>query len=48
MFVEEMRHFTRCIAGDETVTIGGAEALAALRLVEAAKASSARRAWVTT
>ena len=47
MFVEEMRHFVRCGAGEETPTITGEEALAALRLVEAAKASSTRRAWVT-
>ena len=47
MFVDEMRHFLRCVAGDETPAIDGREALAALRLVEAAKASSARRAWVT-
>lgn len=48
MFVEEMRHFTRCIAGEEAPTIDGGEALAALRLVEAAKTSSVRRAWVAT
>lgn len=46
MFVDEMRHFARCIAGDERPLIGGEQALAALRLVEAAKASSARRVWV--
>jgi predicted dehydrogenase len=46
MFVEEMRHFGRCIAGDEPPLIDGGQALAALRLVEAAKASSQRRAWV--
>jgi predicted dehydrogenase len=42
-----MRHFARCIAGDDQPLIGGDQALAALRLVEAAKTSSARRAWVT-
>jgi predicted dehydrogenase len=47
MFLEEMRHFARCIAGDERPLIDGAQALAALRVVEAAKTSSARRAWVT-
>ncbi len=46
MFVEEMRHFGHCIAGDEPPLIDGGQALAALRLVEAAKASSQRRAWV--
>jgi predicted dehydrogenase len=47
MFVDEVRHFARCIAGDERPLISGEQALAALRLVEAAKTSSARRAWVT-
>ena len=47
MFVEEMRHFIRCIEGQDAPLVDGADALASLRLVEAAKASAAGRAWVT-
>ncbi len=46
MFVEEMRHFVRCIDGQEAPVVDGAEALASLRLVEAAKVSSRTRRWV--
>lgn len=47
MFVEEMRHFVRCLEGREAPAVGGAEALATLRVVEAAKASAAEGRWVT-
>ncbi len=47
MFVEEMRHLVACLEGREQPTIGAGEALAALRLVEAAKASAAGRRWIT-
>ncbi len=47
MFVEEMRHFIRCIEGKEMPVVDGADALATLRLVEAAKVSAAQRGWVT-
>ncbi len=47
MYVEEMRHFVRCIEGREAPLIDGGEALGSLRLVEAAKASAAQRRWVT-
>jgi predicted dehydrogenase len=47
MFVDEMRHLAACVAGRETPLIPGADGLAALRLVEAAKRSSAERRWVS-
>ncbi len=47
MFVEEMRHFIRCIEGQDAPLVDGPDALASLRLVDAAKTSAARRAWVT-
>ncbi len=46
MYVEEMRHFVRCIEGREAPLIDGREALRSLRLVEAAKASARERHWV--
>ncbi len=46
MFVEEVRHFARCLEGLEAPLVDGADALATLRLVEAAKRSSAERRWV--
>lgn len=46
MYVEEMRHFVRCIEGREAPMVDGQEGLRSLRLVEAAKASAARRRWV--
>src|SRR5262249_30532177 len=42
----KMCPFARCIAAGGRPLIDGTQALAALRLVEAAKASSAHRAWV--
>lgn len=46
MFVEEMRHFVRCLEGGEVPLANGAEALETLRMVEAAKTSSVERRWV--
>lgn len=46
MFVEEMRHFVRCVERQEAPEVDGAEALATLRVVEAAKVSAAERRWV--
>lgn len=46
MFVEEMRRFVRCLEGEEGPLADGAEALEALRMVEAAKTSSIERRWV--
>lgn len=47
MYVEEMRHFVRCLDGQEPPLIDGYEALSALRLIAAARTSSGRRQWVT-
>ena len=46
MYVEEMKHLVRCAEGAETPLVDGAGALRSLRLVEAAKASATRGAWV--
>jgi predicted dehydrogenase len=46
MYVEEMRHFVRCIEGRDEVLVDGREALRSLRMVEASKVSSAERRWV--
>ena len=46
MYLEEMRHFIRCVDGRERPLVDGAEALRSLRLVEAAKRSSGERRWV--
>ena len=46
MYVEEMRHFIRCIEGSEPPLVDGDEGLRSLRLVEAAKRSSRERRWV--
>jgi predicted dehydrogenase len=46
MYVEEMRHFVRCVEGRESPLVDGREALRSLRLVEAAKRSSRERRWV--
>ncbi len=46
MYMEEMRHFIRCVNGEETPLVDGREALRSLRLVEAAKASARERRWV--
>lgn len=47
MFLEEMRHFVRCLEGKEAPMVDGNEALVALRTVEAAKTSAEQRQWVT-
>jgi predicted dehydrogenase len=46
MYLEEMRHFVRCLQGAERPLVDGREALRSLRLVEAAKRSSRERRWV--
>ncbi len=47
MYVEQMRHFVRCIEGREDPLVDGWEALRSLRLVEASRMSAAERRWVT-
>ena len=46
MYVEELRHFIRCIEGRESPLVDGREALRSLRLVEAAKTSARDGRWV--
>lgn len=46
MYVEEMRHFIRCVQGVERPLVDGREALRSLRIVEAAKLSARERRWV--
>jgi predicted dehydrogenase len=46
MYVDELRHFLRCVEGVETPLVDGREALRSLRLVDAAKVSSRERRWV--
>jgi predicted dehydrogenase len=46
MYVEEMRHFIRCLEGREEPLVDGWEALRSLRMVEAAKTAAAERRWV--
>ena len=46
MYVEELRHFVRCVEGREEPLVDGWEALRSLRLVEAAKVSATERQWV--
>ena len=43
MYLEEMRHFIRCLKAGEPPLIDGAEGLRSLRLVEAAKRSARER-----
>ena len=47
MYVEEMRHFIRCLEGTEEPMVDGWEALRSLRMVEAAKTAAAERRWVS-
>ena len=47
MYVEGMRHFVRCIEGQEAPMVDGLGALRSLRIVEAAKTSARERRWVT-
>jgi len=46
MYVEELRHFVRCLEGREAPMVDGLEALRSLRVVEAARASSRDGRWV--
>ena len=46
VYVEEMRHFIRCLEGRESPLVDGNEALRSIRLVEAAKHSARERVWV--
>jgi predicted dehydrogenase len=43
MYLEEMRHFIRCLEAGEPPLVDGAEGLRSLRLVEAAKRSACER-----
>jgi len=45
MYLEEMRHFVRCLEGCELPIVNGREALRSLRLVEAVKKHSKRDRW---
>ncbi len=47
MFIEEIAHFVRCLEGREAPIVDGRDALRTLRVVDAAKTSSAQRSWVT-
>ena len=47
MYVEELRHFIRCLEGAEEPMADGWEALRSLRMVEAAKTAAAERRWVS-
>jgi predicted dehydrogenase len=47
MYVEEIRHFIRCLEGREEPLVDGWEALRSLRMVEAAKRSNTERRWVS-
>ncbi len=46
MYLEEVRHFIRCLEGRESPLVDGEEALRSIRLVEAAKRSARERLWV--
>jgi predicted dehydrogenase len=46
MYLEEMRHFVRCLEGRASPVVDGREALRSLRVVEAAKLSSTEGRWV--
>jgi predicted dehydrogenase len=46
MYVEEIRHFVRCLSGAERPWVDGRAGLASLRLVDAARASAASGRWV--
>jgi predicted dehydrogenase len=47
MYVEELRHFVRCLEGREEPLVDGWEGLRSLRMVEAAKTAAAERRWVS-
>src|SRR5262245_46266595 len=46
MYVDEMRHFIRCVEGQAAPLVDGRDALRSLRLVEAAKRSARERSAV--
>jgi predicted dehydrogenase len=46
MYLEELRHFVRCLDAKESPRVDGGEALRSLRLVEAAKRSARDGRWV--
>ncbi len=46
MYLEELRHFVRCLEGHEAPLVDGDEALRSLRLVEGARRSARERRWV--
>ena len=46
MYLEELRHFIRCVEGQESPLMDGREALRSLQLVEAAKRSVREGRWV--
>jgi predicted dehydrogenase len=46
MYLDEMRHFVRCVEGVEAPLVDGDEALRSIRLVEAAKRSARERRTV--
>jgi predicted dehydrogenase len=47
MYVEELCHFIRCLKDGAEPMVSGREGLRSLRVVEAAKRSSAERRWVS-
>ena len=47
MYVDEIRHFVRCLEGLEEPLVDGWEALGSLRMVEAAKKAAVERRWVS-
>jgi predicted dehydrogenase len=46
MYLDEMRHFLACLAGEEQSELSVNEAAKVLRIALAAKESSQRRAWI--
>ena len=47
MYVDEMRHFVRCLEGSEPPVVDGREALRSLRLIDAVKTSAREGRRVT-
>jgi len=45
MYVDELRHFARCLESNESPIVDGREALRSLRLVDAIKRSSRKDRW---
>jgi predicted dehydrogenase len=46
MYVEEARHFVACVRGDTTPRCDGWDGLRTMKVIEAARRSSAERRWV--